>query len=134
MRDPETTRSITLITPFLLITLLLSPGCGSSDWETRWEETLTGTQSTAEEMIVRIEEFLAEEPPLKYASEARFTLGFTWAESLKKYDEARRWFEELLEEDPGCDWADDAEWMLENMEKEMDEILPLLDWKEPPPR
>ena len=92
------------ITPLLFITLLIVPGCGGSgDWESRWEETITGTQLTAEELIVRVEDFLAEEPPLKYASEARFTIGFTWAEALKKYDEARRYFEELLEEDPDCE-------------------------------
>ncbi len=135
MRDPGTDRSRALITPILLGALLLSPGCGSSgDWEARWQETITGSQRTAEELIVQVEEFLAEKPPLEYASEARFTLGFTWAESLKKYDEARRWFEELLEEDPKCDWADDAEWMLENMEKDVDEILLLLGREEPPPR
>ncbi len=123
------------ITPLLFITLLIVPGCGGNgDWESRWEETITGTQLTAEELIVRVEDFLAEEPPLKYASEARFTIGFTWAEALKKYDEARRYFEELLEEDPDCEWADDAEWMLENMEKDMEDILPFLGLQEPPPR
>ena len=126
---------MTRIIPLLLTTLLIVPGCGGGgDWESRWEETITGTQLTAEELIVRVEEFLAEEPPLKYASEARFTIGFTWAEALKKYDEARRYFAELLEEDPDCEWADDAEWMLENMEKDMDDILPLLGQQEPPPR
>ncbi|MFC1545116.1 tol-pal system YbgF family protein [Gemmatimonadota bacterium] len=123
------------ITPILFIILLIAPGCGGSgDWESRWEETITGTQLTAEELIVRVEEFLAEDPPLKYASEARFTIGFTWAESLNRYDEARRYFEELLEEDPDCEWADDAEWMLENMEKDMEDLLPLLNLQEPPPR
>ena len=126
---------MTRIIPLLLITLLIVPGCGGGgDWESRWKETITGTQLTAEELIVRVEEFLAEEPPLKYASEARFTIGFTWAEALKNYDEARRYFEELLEEDPDCEWADDAEWMLENMEKDMDDILLLLGQQEPPPR
>ena len=122
--------------PLLLITLLVVQGCGGGgDWDARWEATITGTQLTAEELVVRVEEFLAAEPPLKYASEARFTLGFTWAEAegLKNYTEARRWFELLLEEDPGCEWADDAEWMLENMEKDVDELLPLFSQEEPPP-
>ncbi len=72
----------------LLFILLLVHGCAKTDWESRWHETISGARVTNEEMIVRIEEFLAEEPPLKYASEARFTLGFTWAENFDKYDEA----------------------------------------------
>jgi hypothetical protein len=117
----------------LLFLLLLLHGCAKSDWESRWQETISGSRATQEQLIIRVEEFLAEEPPREYASQARFTLGFTWAE-LEKYDEARRWFEELLEEDPRCEWADDAHWMLENMEKGDDEILPLLEREEPPPR
>ena len=118
----------------LLFILLPVHGCAKTDWESRWSDTIAGAQVTAEELIVRVEAFLAEEPPLEYASEARFTLGFTWANSLEKYDEARRWFEELLENDPDCEWADDTRWMLENMEKDIDEILPLLGREEPPPR
>lgn len=118
----------------LLFTLLLVHGCAKNDWENHWEETISGAQVTAEELILRVEAFLAEEPPMRYASEARFTIGFTWAVGLEKYDEARKWFEELLEEDPDCEWADDARWMLENMEKGDEEILPLLDREEPPPR
>ncbi len=117
----------------LFLLLILVSGCAKTDWESRWKETISGAQVTAEELIVRVEDFLAEDPPLKYASEARFTIGFTWANALEKYDEARRWFETLLEQDPNCEWADDAQWMLENMEKDVDEILPLLNREEPPP-
>jgi hypothetical protein len=118
----------------VLLTLAFLSGCGRAvDWQSRWEEVISGAQVTAEQLIVRCEEFLAEEPPRKYVSQAQFTIGFTWAESLEKFDEARRWFEQLLEEDPDCEWADDARWMLENMEKDVEDILPQLE-QVPPPR
>ena len=96
----RTGRSGMRFTCLLFLPLLLVHGCAKKDWESHWQETISGAQVTAEELIVRVEDFLAEEPPLQYASEARFTIGFTWAEALEKYDEARRWFEELLEKDP----------------------------------
>lgn len=117
----------------LLLSLIVLPGCGGKDWEREWQEIIGDNTLGAEQLIEKLEAFLEEEPPLKYASEARFSIGFTWAETLKNYGEARRWFKELLEVDPDCVFADDAEWMLENMEKDIDELLPHLMREESPP-
>jgi len=109
------------------VALVLAAGCSSDRrWANEWQEIVGGGLGT-EELIQASEAFLLEDPPLRYASEARFTIGFAWAEGLERFGEARRWFTELLEEDPEGGWAEEARWMLENMEKDVDEILPDLE-------
>ena len=122
-----------VVFPLLLLGVLSLAGCGRRGWDTKWSSIINDESLGSEQLIEAVEAFLAEDPPLKYASQARFTIGFTWAEGLHRYGEARRWFEELLEKDPKCEWADDAEWMLENMEKDVDELLPHLREDIPPP-
>ena|GEM_PF-242524 len=116
-----------------VIGLLLLSACGGRDWQEEMNAALGASAQGPEQLIKSLQEFLGEDPPVEYASEARFTIGFTFAESLRQYSEARRWFEELLEEDPEGAWAEEAEWMLENMEKDIEEILPELKGEVPPP-
>ena len=114
-------------TPRLILLMLLAAACSSgSKWEERLGEILASQSDTPEQRITRLESFLEEKPPLEPASEARFTLGWTFAEVLHQYPEARRWFGALLEADPEGAWADEARWMIENMEKDVEELLPQL--------
>jgi hypothetical protein len=123
MRRVSPARDI-LLTGALLFALA---ACGGVQrWENEWQE-IVGSDLGTEELIQAAEAFLLKEPPLRYASEARFTIGFAWAEGLERFGEARRWFTELLEEDPEGGWSEEARWMLENMEKDADEILPDLE-------
>ena len=118
---------------FSLAALLLMTACGGKDWKSKMDDAMTAAAGGPEQLIKSLEEFLDLEPPVKFESEARFTIGFTFAEGLKQYNEARRWFNELLEEDPDSEWAEEAEWMLENMEKDIENIFPNLMEEIPPP-
>jgi len=121
-------------TPLLVLLLLLVAACSSGKkWDERLGEILASESDAPEQRIKRLEAFLEEGPPVETASEARFTLGWTFAEVLYQYPEARRWFNALLEADPQGAWADEARWMIENMEKDLDELLPQLQKQAVPP-
>jgi len=51
-----------------------------------------------------------------------FLIGFSYSEYLSQYDNAREYFNIIVEKYPECDLADDAAWMLENMTKLPEEI------------
>ncbi len=56
-------------------------------------------------------------PEERVSIQARFMIGFTYAEEMGEYDLARKEFEEFLKLHPDADLAGSAKWMLENMEK-----------------
>jgi len=105
------------------LSALLLAACGETDWDAKLDTVLQERTGSTEQYIEGLEAFLEEGPPIEHASEARFTLGWVYAETLHQYAEARRWFEELLESDPGGVWSEDARWMLDNMEKDDEELL-----------
>lgn len=72
--------------------------------------------SNPREKIRYYEQFLQEYPDNERAYEAKFMIGFTYAEDLKNHAEAQKVFEEFLLQYQDSDLADDAKWMLENME------------------
>ncbi len=112
--------------PILMLMATVSlqlASCGGTDWEARLQEIVSGQGVSPEQHIQQLEEFVEDGPPVELASEARFTIGWVYAETLHQYEEARRWFTELLEEDPEGEWAENASWMIENMEKDDEEIL-----------
>ena len=76
---------------------------------------LASESGNPREKIRYYEQFLEEYPDNERAYEAKFMIGFTYAEDLRNYPEAQRIFEEFLVEYPGSDLGDDARWMLENM-------------------
>jgi hypothetical protein len=55
-------------------------------------------------------------PTHKNAAEALFMIGFTYAEELKDYVQARRTFDELEQKYPQSPMLESAKWMIENME------------------
>jgi peptidyl-prolyl cis-trans isomerase C len=76
---------------------------------------LASEASNPREKIRYYEQFLDEYPDNERAYEAKFMIGFTYAEDLRNHVEAEKVFREFLEEYPQSDLADDAKWMLENM-------------------
>ncbi len=123
----------------LLVASVLMVSCGEKDWDARLQEIVSGQGLSPEQHIEQLEQFVEEGPPVQLASEARFTIGWVYAETLHQYEEARRWFSELIEADPKGAWAENASWMLENMEKDDEQILQELreqieaPGQEPPP-
>jgi len=77
---------------------------------------LASESSNPREKIRYYEQFLQEYPDNERAYEAKFMIGFTYAEDLKNHAEAQKVFEEFLLQYQDSDLADDAKWMLENME------------------
>ena len=57
-------------------------------------------------------------PTHKNAAEALFMIGFTYAEELKDFVQARRTFDELKRGYPQSPMLESAKWMIENMETE----------------
>jgi peptidyl-prolyl cis-trans isomerase C len=57
-------------------------------------------------------------PTHKNAAEALFMIGFTYAEDLKDFVQARRTFDELKKKYPQSSMLESAKWMIENMETE----------------
>jgi len=55
-------------------------------------------------------------PNHKNAPEALFMIGFTYAEDLMDYEQARRTFDELDKKYPQSAMTESAKWMRENME------------------
>lgn len=93
-------------------------------------EELDKTKRTAEELWemaqlesdprLRIEYYrriVNQYPNDKNAAQALFMIGFTYAEDLMDYVQARRTFEELKQKYPGSDIIESADWMIENMGK-----------------
>jgi predicted Zn-dependent protease len=118
----------------VLLSLSISACGGEPDWEARLNRIIADTEASAEQKVQQLEDFLADEPPLQQASEARFTIGWLYAETLHQYQQARRWFTELVEKSPQSQWAENAQWMIDNMEKDPSELLPQLrQGGEPPP-
>jgi peptidyl-prolyl cis-trans isomerase C len=77
---------------------------------------LASEASNPREKIRYYEQFLEQYPADERAYEAKFMIGFTYAEDLRNYAEAQRVFQEFLEEFADSDLGDDARWMLENMQ------------------
>ena len=76
---------------------------------------LASEASNPREKIRYYEQFLQDYPDNERAYEAKFMIGFTYAEDLKNHAEAEKVFREFLDEYPDSDLGDDARWMLENM-------------------
>lgn len=51
-----------------------------------------------------------------------FLIAFTYSENLKDYEKAKVYFQNVADKYPESDLADDALWMIDNMEKSPDEI------------
>ncbi len=93
------------------------------------QERLDKTKRTAEELweMAQIEgdarsriqyyrDIVNQYPAHKNAAEALFMIGFTYAEELKDFVQARRTFDELKQKYPDSPMLESAKWMTENME------------------
>ncbi len=71
---------------------------------------------SAQERIELFQRLTSRFPKDKSAAQAQFMIGFTYAEELAQFPDARAAFEEFLKRYPKSDLVESAKWMLENME------------------
>ena len=83
------------------------------------------TMGTDPETAVRYFTLFVERyPDNPRCDQAVFLKGFTLSEKLGNYDAARVAFREVTASYPESDLVDDAEWMIENMDKPIDMFIP----------
>ncbi|NOX88576.1 MAG: tetratricopeptide repeat protein [Calditrichaeota bacterium] len=68
-------------------------------------------------------------PEGKRAAESLFMLGFINANDLKKYDEARKYYQQFIDKYPDHELADDAEYEIKTMGKDLNQLPFLKDLK-----
>ncbi|HLQ65629.1 MAG TPA: peptidyl-prolyl cis-trans isomerase [Candidatus Limnocylindrales bacterium] len=75
-----------------------------------------------EQRIDLYRQVVARYPDDPVSIQAQFMIGFTYAEDLAKYDEARAEFQKFIAKYPKSELANSARWMLENMDKPAPEL------------
>ena len=81
-------------------------------------------EESPERAITHFELFLERFPESDKAYQAQFLIGFTYSEYLQDYEMAGVAFQAVIDRYPDSELTDDAEWMLENMDRPIEEILP----------
>jgi parvulin-like peptidyl-prolyl isomerase len=79
----------------------------------------------AEQRIQAYRQVVEEYPDADVSPQALFMVGFIHSEELKRYDEAEKVFQELLQRYPRSELTESARWMLEHMTS--DEAPPFLE-------
>jgi peptidyl-prolyl cis-trans isomerase C len=81
-------------------------------------------ERSPEQAVRYFELFLERYPEDERAYQAQFLVGFTYSEYMQDYDAAEEAFQAVLDSYPDSDMADDAEFMLENMQTPADQLIP----------
>lgn len=63
------------------------------------------------------EEIVSQFPDSEHGYKAQFMVGFVYSEQLNDKDKAREAFQKVIDQYPDSELADDAAWMIENMDK-----------------
>lgn len=93
------------------------------------QETMAADPETAVRYFAL---FLERYPDHEKCDQAAFLKGFTLSERLGDYDNARIAFQEMVDRFPESDLADDARWMMENMDKPIELFIPETETEEAP--
>ncbi|OQY27744.1 MAG: hypothetical protein B6244_09555 [Candidatus Cloacimonetes bacterium 4572_55] len=72
--------------------------------------------------LLLYEAIVQQYPETEHAYKAQFMIGFVYSEQLTERDKAKEAFGILIEKYPDSELADDARWMLENMNKSPEEF------------
>jgi peptidyl-prolyl cis-trans isomerase C len=94
------------------ILIALKPNKTSADY---FKEAQAATSPLQRIELYR--DLITRFPQDSVSVQAKFMIGFTYAEEMGEYDMARKEFEEFLRIHPDAELAGSAKWMLENMEK-----------------
>ncbi len=80
------------------------------------------SERRAERGIAWYKAFAEKYPKSPRAAQALFLAGFSYAENLKDYARAGELFQEMLQKYPQSELSGSAQWMLENMDKGLDNL------------
>jgi len=80
------------------------------------------TDQKFDQAIENYNALIEQYPKGKHRPESVFMVGYIYANDLKKYDEARTFYEQFLKEYPKHELAQSAEWELKNLGKAANEI------------
>lgn len=75
------------------------------------------------EAVEALEKLVNEFPKDENRSIAVFMLGFIYANNLKEYDKAEKYYKMMLEEYPDHEFTDDAKFELDNLGRDIDSLL-----------
>ena len=81
------------------------------------------SQGKDKEAVEALEKLVKEFPEDENRSTAVFMLGFIYANNLKEYDKAEKYYKMMLEEYPDHEFTDDAKFELDNLGKDIDSLL-----------
>jgi tetratricopeptide (TPR) repeat protein len=78
--------------------------------------------SSPQQRIQLYRDLVTRYPDDSVSVQAQFMIGFTYAEDLGQYDEARAEFRKFIDKYPHHELTNSAKWMLENMDKPAPEL------------
>jgi len=79
-------------------------------------------QGNEQEAIQRYQKLIQTYPESPHAYKAQFMIGFIYSEELHDYAKAKEAYQRVIDQYPGCELEDDAQWMIANMGKSVDEL------------
>lgn len=116
-------RHVFLAMIMLACVFLLIGGCGSKSAEELFDLAQQAENDNDFQKAVDLYTMLLEKyPDNEHNYKAQFMIGFIYSEELKDYDQARVAMQKVVEQYPDCDLADDAQWMLDHMGKNLEDI------------
>lgn len=104
------------------IRVALSPGKTPEDFFKEAQAAVTPLSR-----IEAYRELIKRFPTDRVSIQAQFMIGFTYAEEMGEYEQAKREFEAFIRAHPDSDLAGSAKWMMENMDRpgpELDDESP----------
>lgn len=108
----------------LIVISLLAMACSKKLSEEQYYEKAKEAYSKHQinQALDYYKKLLAEYPDGHRAPESLFMLGFINANDLKKYDEAKKYYTEFIKKYPKHDLADDAQYELKTMGKNLNQL------------
>lgn len=117
-------RKDVIIVFLISIGLFLNFGCSKKPGEKEYFDLAyqhMGNEKWSDAEL-NFQKILDEYPEGTYTSKALFMVGFVNANYLKNYDKAKEYYTKFLEKYPDHDLADDAEYEIENLGKDINEL------------
>jgi parvulin-like peptidyl-prolyl isomerase len=88
-------------------------------------ELAQGMMETSPDRAIRyFQIYLERFPNDPKAYQAQFLIGFTYSEYMHDMDAAREAFTSMVTRFPDTELTDDAQWMIENMDRPLDSLIP----------